>query len=567
MHKLLLADDSVTIQRVIELTFSGEDVQVVAVNDGEQAITRIPLERPDIVLADIAMPKRSGYDVAAFVKGRADLEHIPVVLLAGAFEPVDQSRAEQVKCDGVLIKPFEPRQVISRVRELIEGAAARAALAAEAATTVERSGSRDGSRSGNAEDQDPIDITPVATAAVEPQASPAPAAAVAEPPSPAPAEPPVPATVIAVVAAVVEHVVPAPAAPAAEMMAAEAPAAQVASPAPPAGATPSAAGTVPVPTPMPMPAPVPVAEPAQAPATVAAPVPPSLPVAAPVVPVLPPELQTPRPSPVAAAPVPPVVPVSRVPPAPVGDPLAMPAPRQNAQRPAGSIDEYLDRLNVAFSSLGRQDAPVSSPAGPPFGVEVPVGTAPPEPAVPSAADEAFPPVDSLDDYFERLNAAFASGPSPAPAPVAGASAEPAETLFGVEDDGLDRPPVERLPTIAELVGDDSLAPRPYGALGELGDTGGLPEATSLPRFDVTAANRDVFEEFAHPSSLAEAFGALLSDDADDAFGDTLSQGGEPVDDALVEHVTRRVLDRLAPEVAVRLRELVREELAKVGGRR
>ena len=70
-HKLLLADDSVTIQRVVELTFSGEDVQVITVGDGEQAIARIPIERPDIVLADIGMPKRSGYDVAAFVKGTA----------------------------------------------------------------------------------------------------------------------------------------------------------------------------------------------------------------------------------------------------------------------------------------------------------------------------------------------------------------------------------------------------------------------------------------------------------------------------------------------------------------
>jgi CheY-like chemotaxis protein len=124
-HKLLLADDSVTIQRVVELTFSGEDVQVVTVGDGEQAIARIPIERPDIVLADIGMPKRSGYDVAAFVKGRPDLSHIPVLLLAGAFEPVDDARAQQVKCDGVLVKPFEPQQVVSRVRELVDGVKAK----------------------------------------------------------------------------------------------------------------------------------------------------------------------------------------------------------------------------------------------------------------------------------------------------------------------------------------------------------------------------------------------------------------------------------------------------------
>jgi CheY-like chemotaxis protein len=125
-HKLLLADDSVTIQRVVELTFSGEDVQVVTVGDGEQAIARIPIERPDIVLADIGMPKRSGYDVSAFVKGRPDLCHIPVLLLAGAFEPVDDARAQQVKCDGVLVKPFEPQQVVARVRELVNGAREKA---------------------------------------------------------------------------------------------------------------------------------------------------------------------------------------------------------------------------------------------------------------------------------------------------------------------------------------------------------------------------------------------------------------------------------------------------------
>src|SRR6187549_3512311 len=115
MRKLLLADDSVTIQRVIELTFSGEDIQVLAVNDGEQAIARIPAEQPDVVLADIGMPRKGGYDVAAFVKSRPDLSHIPVLLLAGAFEPVDDARAKQVKCDGVLVRPFEPQHVVARV--------------------------------------------------------------------------------------------------------------------------------------------------------------------------------------------------------------------------------------------------------------------------------------------------------------------------------------------------------------------------------------------------------------------------------------------------------------------
>jgi len=101
-HKLLLADDSVTIQRVIELTFADEDVQVIAVGDGRQAIERIEADRPDIVLADVGMPERDGYEVAAFVKTTPHLAHIPVLLLTGAFEPVDEQRAAAVGCDGVL---------------------------------------------------------------------------------------------------------------------------------------------------------------------------------------------------------------------------------------------------------------------------------------------------------------------------------------------------------------------------------------------------------------------------------------------------------------------------------
>ncbi|HEY3384266.1 MAG TPA: response regulator [Vicinamibacterales bacterium] len=120
-YKLLLADDSVTIQRVIELTFADEDVKVTAVGDGQQAIDCIGADRPDIVLADVGMPKRDGYEVAAFVKDNPELAHIPVLLLTGAFEPVDEARARAAKCDGVLAKPFEPQMLIGRVKELLSG--------------------------------------------------------------------------------------------------------------------------------------------------------------------------------------------------------------------------------------------------------------------------------------------------------------------------------------------------------------------------------------------------------------------------------------------------------------
>lgn len=132
-YKLLLADDSVTIQRVIELTFAEEDVHVTAVSDGQQAIDLIQAAPPDIVLADVGMPERDGYEVAAFIKNDPALAHIPVLLLAGAFEPIDEERAQAVRCDGVLAKPFEPQLLISRVKELLQGIAASAAAAEPAA--------------------------------------------------------------------------------------------------------------------------------------------------------------------------------------------------------------------------------------------------------------------------------------------------------------------------------------------------------------------------------------------------------------------------------------------------
>ena len=134
-YTLLLADDSVTVQRVIELTFSRENVVVVSVGDGDAAIARIEMDPPDIVLADIGMPGRDGYDVAAFVKGRPDLRRIPVLLLAGAFEPLDTGRAEEAGFAGVLVKPFEPQHVVAQVLELLRGQA-QAANKAESEAVV-----------------------------------------------------------------------------------------------------------------------------------------------------------------------------------------------------------------------------------------------------------------------------------------------------------------------------------------------------------------------------------------------------------------------------------------------
>ncbi len=122
MKTLLLADDSVTIQRVIELTFAHEDVRVVSVSDGRRALQWMEGDLPDVVLVDVAVPEVDGYAVAAHIKQSLRLKDVPVLLLAGAFEPVDQERVRSIGCDGVLVKPFEPQQLVSRVKVLFQQA-------------------------------------------------------------------------------------------------------------------------------------------------------------------------------------------------------------------------------------------------------------------------------------------------------------------------------------------------------------------------------------------------------------------------------------------------------------
>ena len=86
--RLLVADDSLTIQRVIELAFADENIEVLTVSSGEEAIRQIDVRSPAIVLADTRMPERSGYEIAEFVSSKPAGDQMPVVLMSGAFEPL-----------------------------------------------------------------------------------------------------------------------------------------------------------------------------------------------------------------------------------------------------------------------------------------------------------------------------------------------------------------------------------------------------------------------------------------------------------------------------------------------
>jgi CheY-like chemotaxis protein len=118
--KILVADDNSNIQKMVGLALKDQGIDVVAVGNGEAAVRKISDIRPDLVLADVFMPVRNGYEVCKYVKDDRTLCHIPVILLVGAFDPLDEQEAQRVGADGVLKKPFVPPDpLISMVKSAL----------------------------------------------------------------------------------------------------------------------------------------------------------------------------------------------------------------------------------------------------------------------------------------------------------------------------------------------------------------------------------------------------------------------------------------------------------------
>ena len=118
--KLLLADDSVTIRKVVELTFADEGIDVTTAADADTAMQKFVEVQPDIVLVDIGLPGTTGYQICEMIKQDDATGHIPVLLLVGSFEPFDQDEAERVCSDGFLTKPFHSiRDLVGRVWDLL----------------------------------------------------------------------------------------------------------------------------------------------------------------------------------------------------------------------------------------------------------------------------------------------------------------------------------------------------------------------------------------------------------------------------------------------------------------
>lgn len=161
--QILLADDSATIGKIVQITFAHEDAVVTAVRSGDEALARARSARPDIVLLDATMPGKSGYEVCAEL--RSSGVDVPVLILTGNFSPYDEGKGKSAGADGNVVKPFESQSLIDRVNQLVgqKGAGAGARPSA-------------GPPSGRVEPLAP----PIGSGPVKPVAAPA------APPRPAP---------------------------------------------------------------------------------------------------------------------------------------------------------------------------------------------------------------------------------------------------------------------------------------------------------------------------------------------------------------------------------------------
>ncbi|MGB9715659.1 MAG: response regulator [Thermodesulfovibrionales bacterium] len=130
-YKLLLSDDSITMQKLVELILAEEGFQIMSTSNGEEALEAVLSFKPDIILADVEMPKINGYQLCEKIKQDPSSSATPVILLAGAFEQFDEELAKKVGADDFIIKPFESQELIGKVHAALAISSSKKAESAE----------------------------------------------------------------------------------------------------------------------------------------------------------------------------------------------------------------------------------------------------------------------------------------------------------------------------------------------------------------------------------------------------------------------------------------------------
>ncbi len=210
-------DDSATMREVIKIAFRRENINVVACQDAGSALIEIEKARPDVVITDVIMPEKDGYDVCQFIKNHPALSRTPVILMSGVVNRAVAEKAFSVKADELLRKPFQPQDLIARVKHLLNpGAAPTPGSASPASAAVALSSIFTTAPTPQAQPRPAApgsqSVSVLTPRAVPPASAPATAVAAAPAPAPVPsmAPLPVPAPASAPVAAPLQMPSPPP---------------------------------------------------------------------------------------------------------------------------------------------------------------------------------------------------------------------------------------------------------------------------------------------------------------------------------------------------------------------
>ena len=119
MKKILIADDRPEVGELVRVTLEGEDYQVVAAFNGKETLKRVRLEKPDLVLLDILMPKMDGFEVCRKLKKDPQTKKIPIILLTAKAEEVNQAKGRKVGAREYINKPFSPSALLAKIEKIL----------------------------------------------------------------------------------------------------------------------------------------------------------------------------------------------------------------------------------------------------------------------------------------------------------------------------------------------------------------------------------------------------------------------------------------------------------------
>jgi len=117
--KILVVDDEVNITQILEFSIGAEGYEVIAAQNGEEAIDKARREQPDLIILDIMMPIIDGYEACRILKANPLTKNIPVILLTAKGRDIDKRLGYEVGATDYIIKPFSPNKLIDRIHELL----------------------------------------------------------------------------------------------------------------------------------------------------------------------------------------------------------------------------------------------------------------------------------------------------------------------------------------------------------------------------------------------------------------------------------------------------------------